>query len=276
MVWFLDYKNITAGKSNENGIQSNKCEHSTVCADILPKAFTLIELLVVISIIALLLSILLPSMGAAKEHAKKIVCLSNLRSFGLAMHTYSMDQNGKWPSFVVPSKPPEQQYWTMSSIYNDDKWMGLGLLYRKYIPAKKIYFCPNEKHERSEEKRKFQLSWNNLSQSEHLHSCYHIRGRRTLSSDLTNRLANVSKRALVSCWFLYGPAWSVWPWYPSDTEIEGHHRIGRKFSFPVLFGDGHAIAAQEHLLVGTASAEFILETPALQNYIWSDFEGIPK
>lgn len=54
-------------------------------------AFTLIELLVVIAIIALLLAILLPSLGRAKEQAKMTRCLANLKQIGLAMNAYASD-----------------------------------------------------------------------------------------------------------------------------------------------------------------------------------------
>jgi prepilin-type N-terminal cleavage/methylation domain-containing protein len=53
------------------------------------KGFTLIELLVVISIIALLLAILLPALGRAKEQAQKTRCLANLKQIGVAMHLYA-------------------------------------------------------------------------------------------------------------------------------------------------------------------------------------------
>lgn len=59
------------------------------------KGFTLIELLVVVAIIALLISILLPSLSRARELAKRAVCGSNQRGIGQGMHIYSND-NEEW------------------------------------------------------------------------------------------------------------------------------------------------------------------------------------
>ena len=61
------------------------------------QAFTLIELLVVISIIALLISILLPSLGAARDAAKATACLSGLRQTAIGSHAYTNDHDGWWP-----------------------------------------------------------------------------------------------------------------------------------------------------------------------------------
>ncbi len=55
--------------------------------------FTLIELMVVISIIALLMAILLPSLGQAREQARKVVCLSNLHQLANAIEGYVQDNN---------------------------------------------------------------------------------------------------------------------------------------------------------------------------------------
>lgn len=58
--------------------------------------FTLIELLVVVSLIALLIGLLLPSLGAARSHARALACLSTTRSIGQAQRMYLDDHDGRF------------------------------------------------------------------------------------------------------------------------------------------------------------------------------------
>lgn len=63
------------------------------------KGFTLIELLVVIGIIALLIGLLLPALGAAREAGRQLRCLTNMKAFGTATILYAQDYKDKvWPA----------------------------------------------------------------------------------------------------------------------------------------------------------------------------------
>lgn len=76
------------------------------------KGFTLIELLVVISIIALLLSILMPSLSKVKDIAKSVVCRSNSKQIVLAAILWAEDNDG----WSVPTT------WSKGEFLNEDNW----------------------------------------------------------------------------------------------------------------------------------------------------------
>jgi prepilin-type N-terminal cleavage/methylation domain-containing protein len=85
------------------------------------RAFTLIELLVVISIVALLLSLLVPSLGKARSLARRVACSHNLKQVALAMDLYTHDHDTVYPCAQDPvsTQPP---YWL---------WMGRG--WRRWV-----------------------------------------------------------------------------------------------------------------------------------------------
>jgi prepilin-type N-terminal cleavage/methylation domain-containing protein len=79
------------------------------------KGFTLIELLVVVAIIALLVSILLPSLGRARELAKRAMCAGNLNSIGKAIIMYKAESKDMFP--MLHNQFSSQQQMTANAIF---------------------------------------------------------------------------------------------------------------------------------------------------------------
>ena len=88
-----------------------------------PCGFTLVELLVVIAIIALLLAILLPGLGKAREAARGVACMSKMKQLGLAMNTYAADYDGWFPQNPYGGNRSDLKCWDaqISTYLNYDE-----------------------------------------------------------------------------------------------------------------------------------------------------------
>jgi prepilin-type N-terminal cleavage/methylation domain-containing protein/prepilin-type processing-associated H-X9-DG protein len=122
-------------------------------------AFTLIELLVVVAIIALLISILLPSLQKAREQAKTAVCLSHQNQIGTAIHTYMAEnrdfpfpRRNNWSRWFEPpgrfqqATDPVDVYTNHGSPSNPVNEAYWGVFYREIISNERaIFSCPAAK-----------------------------------------------------------------------------------------------------------------------------------
>jgi prepilin-type N-terminal cleavage/methylation domain-containing protein/prepilin-type processing-associated H-X9-DG protein len=138
------------------------------------RAFTLIELLVVIAIIALLIGVLLPALGRAREVARSTKCLANTRGMGQAMTLYANDNKSWYPVVPRPANDTDRtvmryqgrfgglagffnleqygddgpggiDFWVYNSYGTSWHPVGAPALLESYMTSFESLYCPNDK-----------------------------------------------------------------------------------------------------------------------------------
>ena len=105
--------------------------------------FTLIELLVVIAIIAILAAMLLPALSKAREKARMITCVNQLKHFGIQLTLYCDDNNEHFPNAYAPSGD-WAYYGARIKEASGNGYKNLGILFETdYISDPKQFLCPS-------------------------------------------------------------------------------------------------------------------------------------
>ncbi len=181
------------------------------------RAFTLIELLVVMGITALLAALLLPALSSAKQRAKRVACVSNLKQVNLAIRLYADDFSDSLPILPDPNPYPN----------------GVGAYYKQLVkgylglkgPAaatERVFTCPSD--------RLFQ------TQIGHAFTSYTFNGYEVgpgaiprITGKKLNAIVKPTKAVLVGEW----PAYFGGSWHPfiAETYPDAKNLLG--------FVDGH-------------------------------------
>ncbi|MFH1748140.1 MAG: prepilin-type N-terminal cleavage/methylation domain-containing protein [Planctomycetota bacterium] len=215
-------------------------------------AFTLIELLVVVAIIALLISILLPSLGEAREQAKTIKCGAHLQQIGLGLNTCGLENQGCVPTIDDSQYEPSIVYTWLDVLYDLD-----------YTANIDIQWCPSDDHRSESMLQRYDDGWRflwirNFKRGETpkpgSRSSYAINTMFSYSWP-GDRRADPSRQVMVSdgFWNWFGNMSAHWTMYPAmfgatcrfnETYADWQggmigFRHGRRLATNMVFRDGH-------------------------------------
>lgn len=150
--------------------------------------FTVVDVLVSIAVIAVLISILMPSLSLVRETTRRLVCASNVRQHGLGLAMYAEDYQGVLPSTIFMEGDAHRLSTVRASpsvgshMSPGAKWDGLGRLFEHgYLDAPGVYYCPSYRGEHKLDR--YAPQW--AGEPGEIVANYHYRGRAPGRSELT-------------------------------------------------------------------------------------------
>ena len=232
--------------------------------------FTLVELMIVIAIIAVLAAMLLPALNKARDKAKSITCISNLKQVGTAMALYASDNNDFVTSFCQNSSLDQYVWNSLLAIYTG------AANNAEYAKGLKSFICPSHpqmKNAIGEAIDRMNPSWVSTSYGIHP-ELYSNGGTMALWGAKLSRLTKPSSALYCGEYNNYpvpGVAMTNYSRYPYLSLDWGNSYSMFRANGPAAFHERNSI----HLQMADSHVEAFSMKETLVNAVYGKYQNAP-